>query len=78
MAPTDSNRPAWNNARWWPVAYRDQHEASIADLPWTIRHTPPHPMRLQQIATGWQRFCFGALIGLLLVGPALTDWLASW
>ena len=57
-------RPTWNNSRHWPTCHKSQDEAGIPSGPFQER---PEPM------TRWQNFCFGVLMGLLLIGPALAD-----
>jgi hypothetical protein len=63
MNTTRTPRSAWDNSRHWPMAHRSQHDAGLPDGP--IADDTP--------ITRWQRFCFGALIGLLITGPALVD-----
>lgn len=62
MTPSNS-RPTWNNSHHWPIAHRTQHAAGLPEGP-IVDNAP---------VTRWQRFCFGALIGLLITGPALVD-----
>ena len=56
-------RPTWTNTGHWPTCHKSQADAGLPDGPFVDE--PP--------ATHWQRFCFGALLGLLVTGPALID-----
>lgn len=56
-------RPSWTNSHHWPTCYTTQADAGLPDGPF-VEEAP---------ATRWQHFCLGALIGLLVIGPALAD-----
>lgn len=60
---THPTRSAWDNSRHWPVSHRSQHDAGLPDGP-IVDDTP---------ITNRQRFLFGALMGVLVFGPALAD-----
>lgn len=55
---------AWRTAPCWPVCYRSQASAGLPEGPLIERPA---------VASPWRHLCFGFLIGLLLVGPALAD-----
>lgn len=57
-------RPTWTNTGHWPTCHKSQADAGLPDGP--LEDRAPAPL------TNWQRFCFGALIGLLIVGQALV------
>ena len=63
MAPTNRSTPTWTNSHHWPTCHKSQADAGL----------PDGPLGDDAPVTRWQRFCFGALIGLLIIGPALAD-----
>ncbi len=56
----------WNNTHHWPTCHKSQADAGLPEGP-IVDQPDAAPI------TRWQRFCFGALIGLLIIGPALID-----
>lgn len=62
--PTRPTRPTWTNAGHWPTCHKSQADAGLPDGPLTEQPAP---------ITRWQHLCFGVIVGLLIVGPALAD-----
>lgn len=60
-------RPTWTNTGHWPTCHKSQADAGLPGGPLTTSRHDDAPM------TRWQHFCFGVLVGLLLIGPALAD-----
>ncbi len=57
-------RPTWTNSHHWPTCHKSQADAGLPDGPLTEQPAP---------ITRWQHLCFGVVVGLLIVGPAIAD-----
>ena len=58
-------RNAWENSRHWPVSYRSQDEAGL----------PDGDLRDDEVR-GEHWFWFSALFILIVIAPAIVEWLA--
>lgn len=57
-------RPTWTNTHHWPTCHKSQRDAGLPEGPLAEQPAP---------ITRWQHLCFGVVVGLLIVGPALAD-----